>query len=165
MRRLLIALLALTAAACASGKRLDAANDVHALLLSIRDNDQATFERHVDRPALKQELQAMLDKRMAQDPRLQGLARLLGPSVVELAGDTLIQPRTFKLVAERYGYNAQAKIPGPVAIAAGLRTLPDGRVCAPEKKDGPCVLIFSKVDGVWKLSDFEGDVSSLRLKL
>jgi len=40
-----------------------------------------------------------------------------------------------------------------------------GRVCATKKKDGPCVLMFTKEEGVWKLSSFEGDFSTLRIKL
>ena len=56
MRAILIGLLALSLAACASVQRLDAANDVHALLVSIRDNDSATFDAHVDHEALKREL-------------------------------------------------------------------------------------------------------------
>jgi hypothetical protein len=165
MRVLLITLLACVLAACATAKRIDAASDVHALLLSIRDNDQVAFDRHVDRDALKKELQVRLDQEVAQDKRLQGIAKLLGPSLVDFAGDALIQPRTFKMVAEQYGYNEQTKIPGPVAIAGALKELPDGRVCATRKKDGPCMLMFTKVDGVWKLSGFEGDMSMLRLKL
>jgi hypothetical protein len=166
MRRPLIALAAgLTLASCASAHRLDAATDVHELLLAIRDNDQAAFDAHVDREALKQALQARLDERVAKDEKLKGIASLLGPAVVDFAGDALVQPRTFKLIAEQYGYTAQTKIPGPVAIAGALKPLPDGRVCATKKKDGPCVLVFTKVQGTWKLTGVEGDLSQLRLKL
>lgn len=166
MRRLWLGLIgALFLTACASMQRLDAAKDVHALLLAIRDNDQASFEAHVDRAALKAQLQGKLDEQVAKDQRLRGLAALLGPSVVDFAGEALIQPGVFKLVAERYGYTPQTKIPGPVVIASALRELPDGRVCAVEKKDGPCLLIFTKAHGVWKLTGFQGDVSMLRIKL
>jgi len=166
MRRFLIALCgALMLTACATAQKLDAAGDVHALLISIRDNDQATFDQHVDRDALKKVLQAKLDEQVAQDKRLQGLAALLGPGIVDFAGDALIQPRVFKSVAEQYGYTPQTKIPNQVVIAQALKELPDGRVCATKKKDGPCILIFTKENGVWKLSGFEGDVSMLRIKL
>jgi hypothetical protein len=165
MRRLLIVLVALAVSACASVTRLDAANDVHALLLSIRDNDQAAFDAHVDRGALKQVIQAKLDQRIGKDEKLKGIAALLGPSLVDFAGEALIQPRVFKMVAEQYGYTPETKIPGPVAIAGALKQLPDGRVCATKKKDGPCVLVFTKQQGVWKLTGFEGDLSMLRLKL
>lgn len=157
-RRLLVLGLALALAACASVQRLDAANDVHALLLSIRDDNQAVFDAHVDRAALEGELQAKLSR------RLGGLAGLLGPSTLRMAGDALIQPEVFKFVAEQYGYTPQTKIPGPVAIATLLKPLPDGRVCATRKKDGPCLLTFTKEGEAWKLTGFEGDASMLRLK-
>ena len=163
MRRRLFALTAaLLLSACASVQRLDAANDVHALLLSIRDDDQTAFDAHVDRPALEQELQAKLQARL--EKRMGGLAGLFGPSLVQAAGDVLIQPQVFKLVAEQYGYTPSTRIPGPVAIAGALKPLPDGRVCATRKKDGPCLLTFTKEAGVWKLTGFEGDTSMLRLK-
>jgi hypothetical protein len=146
-------------------QRLDAANDVHALLMSIRDNDQAAFDAHVDRPALKQELQAKVEERLGKDKHLKGLAALLGPQVVDFASETLVQPGVFKMVAQEYGYTPQTRIPGPLAISTALKTLPDGRVCATRKKDGPCLLVFTKEDGVWKLTSFEGDASMLHIKL
>jgi hypothetical protein len=165
IRALLLGLAALSLAACASVQRLDAAGDVHALLISIRDDDQTTFETHVDRKALKQDLQAKLDQRLASDERLKGFAALLGPSVIDFAGDALLQPRVFKIVAEQYGYTPKTRIPNQVEIAATLKALPDGRVCATKKKDGPCLLVFTKEQGAWKLTSFEGDLSMLRIKL
>jgi hypothetical protein len=166
MRRVLIAAGAiLTLAACASAQRLEAANDVHALLVSIRDDDQATFDSHVDHVALKTELQAKLEDRIGKNKDLRGLAQLLGPQVIDLADQALVQPRTFRLVAEQYGYGADTKIPNSIAIASLLKPLPDGRVCATRKKDGPCLLVFTKEQGAWKLTSFEGDFSMLRLKL
>ena len=52
-----------------------------------------------------------------------------------------------------------------MAIAGSLKAMDDGRVCATKSKDGPCVLVFSQENGVWKLSGFEGDISTLRIKL
>ncbi|HEY1427309.1 MAG TPA: hypothetical protein VGF50_11600, partial [Caulobacteraceae bacterium] len=40
----------LTLAGCATTQRLGAANDVHALLVAIRDDDRATFDAHIDKP-------------------------------------------------------------------------------------------------------------------
>jgi hypothetical protein len=85
--------------------------------------------------------------------------------VVDFAGDAILQPRVFRLVAERYGYTSSTAIPNQVQLAAALKPLPDGRVCAVTKKDGPCLLVFTKEDGVWKLTSFEGDMSMLRIKL
>ena len=165
VRDVLLGLAALPLTACASVQRLDAAGDVHALLISIRDDDQAAFDAHVDRAALKQELQAKLDERLGRDEQLKGLAAILGPAVVDFAGDALVQPRVFKLVAEHYGYTPQTKIPNAVEIAGALRPLPDGRVCAVTKKNGPCLLTFTKEQGVWKLTGFEGDAKMLRIRL
>ena len=166
MRKILIAAAAaLSLTACASAHKLDAASDVHALLLSIRDNDGQTFDAHVDHEALKRQLSAEIDRRIGQNKQVRDLAALLGPSVIDFADQALIQPKTFKLVAEQYGYTPATKIPGPVAIASTLKSLPDGRVCATKKKDGPCVLTFTKEQGVWKLTSFDGDFSTLRLKL
>ena len=163
LRRLTIVVLAATLTACASAHRLDAAGDVHALLISIRDDDQAAFDAHVDRPALKRDLMAKLDQRI--DKRLSGWAAALGPSVVDFAGDTLVQPQVFRLVAQQYGYRPDTKIPNVIEIAGALKPLPDGRVCAVSKKDGPCLLTFTKEEGGWKLTSFNGDFSMLHLKL
>ncbi|MDB5493953.1 MAG: hypothetical protein JWP86_1290 [Phenylobacterium sp.] len=164
MRRLLLILAAATSlAACASMQRLGAASDVHALLISIRDNDQAAFDAHVDRPALKQAIQQQIEQKAAK--RYGDLASLLAPGLAEFAGDTLVQPAVFKQIARQYGYADDTKIPGAIVIAGALKPLPDGRVCAVKKKDGPCTLVFTKEAGVWKLTGFEGDVKDLRLKL
>lgn len=166
LRAIVIALVALTLSACATVQRLDAAGDVHALLISIRDGDSATFDSLVDRRALKLEIQQRLVAEVSKDDRMPaGLAAILAPGLAELAGDTLIQPSVFRSVAEYYGYRRDMKIPGPLGISTMLRELPDDRVCAVTKKDGPCLLIFAKAtDGRWKLSGFEGDLSMLRLR-
>lgn len=165
-RPLIIALIALTLSACATVQKLDAAGDVHALLISIRDGDTATFDSLVDRRALKGEIQNRLVAEASRDSRIPaGLAAILAPGLAELAGEALVQPQVFRAVADSYGYRPDMKIPGPIGISTMLRELPDGRVCAVGKKEGPCVLVFAKApDGRWKLSGFEGDLSLLRLK-
>jgi hypothetical protein len=164
MRRIpLIIAAVLSLAACASVQRLGAANDVHALLLSIRDNDQATFDAHVDRAALKQQIQAMIEQKGSK--KYGGLAALLAPGLAQFAGDTLVQPSVFRQVARNYGYGDNAKVPNPLLIAQALKPLPDGRVCATKKKDGACTLVFTKEAGTWKLTGFQGDVKDLRLKM
>lgn len=166
MRGILIGLLALALASCATVEKLDAAGDVHALLVSIRDDDEATFDRLVDRPALKREIEDRLVAEARKDSRIpSALAAVLAPSLAELAGETLVQPTVFRAVAEHYGYDRRTKIPGPVGISTMLRRLPDGRVCAVTKKEGPCLLMFTEAaDGRWKLSGFEGDLSMLRIR-
>ncbi len=167
-RALLIAAVALSLSACATVQKLPAAGDVHALLISIRDNDEATFDSLVDRKALNRELSARLvaEAGHQKDQRISAVAALLGPRIAQIAGDALIQPRVFKAVAEYYGYTPETKIPNALVISQALRQLPDGRICAITKKDGPCLLNFTKAeDGHWKLSGFEGDLSMLRLKM
>jgi hypothetical protein len=164
VRALLLTLAALTLASCASVQKLDAANDVHKLLLSIRDNDRATFDAHVDREALKGVIAEKVTQEAGKDKRYGGFAAVLAPALAEFAGETLLQPEVFKAVAAQYGYTSDTAIPGPVAISSALKTLPDGRVCATRKKDGPCILVFTKEEGTWKLTGFEGDVSMLKLK-
>lgn len=156
---------ALALSACATAQKLGAANDVHALLVSIRDDDTATFNAHVDHEALKAQLQTAIETQISKNKNLKGLASLLGPSTLDVADELLVQPRTFRLVAEQYGYRRDTQIPGVIVISQALKTLPDGRVCATQKKDGPCLLLFTKEQGVWKLSGFQGDSKMLRLKL
>lgn len=158
--------LALMLSACAGGvQRLDAAGDVHTLLTAIRDGDQATFDRHVDRPALRRQIEARIAAEVARaggDSDLGALGALLGPTIAKAASEQLVQPQVFRGVAEYYGYDAAQPLPGRVAIAGSLKALEDGRVCATREKDGPCLLVFTQTDGVWRLSGFEGDIDMLR---
>ncbi len=166
MRRFALTLIAtLSLGACATAQRLGAASDVHALLVSIRDNDTVAFDAHVDHDALKQELQARFNDQIANNKKAKDLLALLVPSVIDIADQALVRPKTFRMVAEQYGYKSDTQIPSAAAISQALKTLPDGRVCATKKKDGPCLLVFTKEQGVWKLTSFEGESSMLRLKL
>ena len=160
-----LTVMALTLSACATAQKLGAANDVHALLIAIRDDDSPTFNAHVDHEALKAQMGAVIDAQMAKNKNLKGLASLLGPQTLNIADELLVQPRTFRMVAEQYGYRRDTEIPNAVVISQTLKALPDGRVCATRKKDGPCLLMFTKEQGTWKLTGFEGDSSMLRLKL
>ncbi|HVK42121.1 MAG TPA: DUF2939 domain-containing protein [Phenylobacterium sp.] len=166
MRYLLLALAALTLSACATAQRYDAANDVHALLISIRDNDQAAFDAHVDRPALKRQIEARLtaEGRKAGGDSLGALSAILAPALAEFAGEALVQPQVFRSVANYYGYDASKPLPGPMVIGSQLKAVGDGQVCATRKKDGPCLLTFTETGGTWRLSGFEGDLSMLRTK-
>ncbi|MDP3660936.1 DUF2939 domain-containing protein [Phenylobacterium sp.] len=158
-------LAALSLAACASVQKIDAAGDVHALLVSIRDGDDAAFDAHVDRPALEREIGARMTAELnkpSADPRLKMLGALLGSSAASLAGDALIRPKVFRTVAEYYGYREGQPLPGRMAIAGSLKEVGDGRVCATRKKGGPCLLLFTQEQGVWRLSGFEGETSMLR---
>ena len=85
-----IAAIGITLAGCASVARVDAAGDVHALLVAIRDGDQAGFDAHVDRQALGQQIEAYLVERARSakvDDSLKGLAYALAGSLAQAVGD------------------------------------------------------------------------------
>jgi hypothetical protein len=152
MRKLIVASLALLACACASVDRYDAAGDVHALLIAIRDDDKAAFDARVDKPALKRQLEGHLIGRAQQAPEgLRALGVLLAAPAADLVGEAFLRPSALRAAASYYGYTPDKPIPGRVAIAGALRRAGDGKVCAKKSDDGPCLLSFALEDGVWKL--------------
>jgi hypothetical protein len=163
--RLAAAMFACVAvASCATTERVEAAGDVHALLIAIRDDDHAAFDARVDRGALERELRGRIEAaadQSSQSGAVQGLGRLLAAPLARLAGETLLRPKVFLAVAEYYGYSPDTPIPSQLVIAAALKALPDGRVCAPRKHDGPCVLTVADEAGVWRLVSFDGDLNLL----
>ena len=162
-RAALMALLTLVLASCAGVDRYDAAGDVHAFLIAIRNDDAQTFNAHVDRPALKEQLKARLMLGAArQGGATAMLTALVARPLVGVAVDTLVQPDVFLLVAESMGYSPDQPIPSRVVLAAALRRTDADHVCAPVKSNGPCALIFRREDGVWRLVDFQGDLAMLR---
>ena len=90
------------------------------------------------------------------------MGAFLAQPLVGLAVDALVQPDVFRAVAESMGYSPDTPIPNRLAIASILRRLDADHVCAPIKANGPCVLTFRNEDGVWRLIDFEGDLSMLQ---
>ena len=54
------------------------------------------------------------------------------------------------------------QLPDRLAIASLLRPIDETTVCVPRKKDGPCLLVFHKDAGSWRLVGFEGDTGMLR---
>jgi ABC-type amino acid transport substrate-binding protein len=161
---LALALAAL--AACATTQRLAAANDVHALLVAIRDDDTAAFDAHVDKVALERQLEARILERTqtsGADDTMRALGALFAHQVARLAGETLLHPSVFRAVAEYYGYKPGEPVPNQLVIAGALRSLPDGRVCAAKGRNGPCMISFANEGGTWKLVSFDGDIKQLRL--
>jgi hypothetical protein len=158
-----IAALGLALAACASVARLDAGGDVHAFLVSIRNGDRGAFDAHVDRPALKEQLHArLMTEAKKQGGDLAALGASLLRPLVDVAADQLVQPDVFRAVAENLGYSADAPLPDRLTIASALRPLDGDHVCIPRRKGGACLLVFRNEGGVWRLIDFEGDLSLLR---
>ena len=163
----ILAALALTLAGCATTARYDAAGDVHALLVAIRDNDRVAFDRHVDRRALKNNLESRVMRevgRREMDDGARALAAIIAPGLADVAVEAFLRPEAFRAAASYYGYTPDQPLPNRLIIGGALRYRDDGSVCATKKKDGPCLLVFARRDGVWKLSGFEGDLADLRGK-
>jgi hypothetical protein len=159
-----VAVLAALLQACAATTQLSAGGDIHAFLLSIRDGDQASFDAHVDRPALKAQLRARLMVDAArQGGDLGALAAAVGRPLVDFAVDQLVQPEVFRAAAAELGYSPDQPIPNTLVIAQALRPIDDSHVCVVKKRDGPCIFDFTDEGGVWRLTAFEGDRSLLRL--
>jgi hypothetical protein len=151
---------------CATTERISAAGDVHALMVAIRDDDGPAFDAHVDRHALEAQIQDRIMRRAARPgtpEAVKGLGVILSGPLARAAGGVLIRPEVFRAVAEYYGYRPSTPIPGTFAIAAALRALPDGRVCAITRRQGACLLTFADENGVWRLVSFDGDAAMLRL--
>ncbi|HEV7159316.1 MAG TPA: hypothetical protein VGN38_13230 [Caulobacteraceae bacterium] len=168
MKRWLLSALALPLLfGCATTLRIPAAEDVHELMIAIRDDDAPAFDAHVDRRALEGQLQAMIVERAARPDApaaAKALAIMLSGPVSRAAGGLLIQPEVFRAVADYYGYRPGMRIPGVIAIASALRSLPDGRVCATRGRGGPCLITFADEDGTWRMVSFDGDTAMLRLR-
>jgi len=160
----MIAALAVALSACATATRYDAAGDIHALLVAIRDNDRQAFDAHVDRPALKAQMKSRLTATAIQRGGALGglLAQSLGGLTDPLV-DAAVQPSVFLAVAEAKGYSPSKPLPGRVTIASSLRYLEGDRVCVVDKKDGPCLLVFANEGGTWRLVAFEGSLDKLKL--
>ena len=165
---LLAGLAALSLAACATLQQYEAAGDVRAFLIAIRDGDQAAFDAHIDRPALKEQIRARLISYVMQRKDTGAVAvlgtALAGP-LVDYAVDHLAQPQVFLAVAEAEGYSPDQAIPPAIALAPLVRPIDSERACVSNKSGGPCVLVFRHEDGAWKLVAFEGDPKMLKLKL
>jgi hypothetical protein len=156
---LLAALSLLVLAGCATVPRYEAAGDIHAFLVSIRDGDRAAFDRHVDKSALKEQLKSRLITEAGQaHGALGNFGALLAGPLIDIAVDALVRPDVFRAIAVEHGYAPDRPIPGVIAIGQFVRPLDSGRACVFTRHDGPCVLIFKAEDGVYKLIGFEGRI-------
>lgn len=157
---LLVLSVSVLLASCASVARLDAAGDVHALLVAVRDDDQAAFDAHVDRAALTGQLQKVITEQLKKAQKFKGLdslAALLAQPLAQEVADRLLQPELFLFAARQFGYDPSKPMPDRLTIAGSLRAVDDQTVCAAKSKSSACALIFHKSDGVWRLSGFGPD--------
>lgn len=146
-RALVLAALVLPLCACGTKDKVDAAVDVRALLVAVRQNDHATFERHVDRPALRQSVAEQLNARLASEAGPYGG---LLDGLADRAADELIRPEAFKIAIEQSGL--PDRTPSAAEIAVLLKPAGEGRLCLEDARTHECALTFDNVGGVWKLS-------------
>ncbi len=165
--RLLIACaLALSVSACATLQQYEAANDIRALLISIRDTDQAAFDAHVDKPALKAQLRAVATaEALKRKDQLGALGAVLAGPLVDIIVDRYLRPEVFLAVAEADGYSPDRPIPNAALLTPLIRPLDAEHACVTTKQGGPCAFLFRKEASVWKLVAFQGDPRTLKLNL
>ena len=150
LRLAFAALCALVVTACGGADvKYDAAKDIRTFIMAARENDRATFDRHIDRPAVRaavvREMQQALEREGAG-----GLGAMLGPKALEAAADQLISPEAFKFAADRGGLG---RTPTAAEIATQLKVVEPGRVCL--VNNGACALTFADRGGVWKLIEVQ----------
>lgn len=132
--------------ACGLDVRYEAAGDVRAMLTAAQTGDVKTFEAHIDRPKLKENMRAQI----LQSARAQGIEVGGGPS--EAALDRMITPDAFRLVKPETGERL-AETPSQAEIAMML-DVEDGRAClrrAAAQDPHACAMAFEKQGGTWKL--------------
>ena len=162
LRFFVLAVLAPVLAACITAQRYDAAQDIRAFLVAVRDGDRASFDAHVDKPALKTNLKARLLASQAAGHGVesrQAIGALLAGPLVDVAVDALARPEVFRAAAELAGYGPSTRVPGPLILGQDLQPMGDDRVCALIRRQ--CAFVFKREDGVWRLIDFEGDLGLL----
>jgi hypothetical protein len=155
-------LAALALAGCSTIARYDAAGDIHDFLIAVRDGDRQTFDAHVDRPALKSNLKARLLAHAAGGHGVESgelAAALLTGPLVDVAVDALVRPQVFRAAAMMAGYGPQTHVPGALVLGQDLQPMDQDRICALIRHR--CAFVFKREDGVWRMIDFEGDLSLL----
>jgi hypothetical protein len=136
-------------AACErANAQLEAAQDVRAFIVAVKEQDRTAFDRHVDREALKADVRRQLQARGAEgDPA--GL--LLGSRQGERLLDGLIAPESFNFALQQAG-PVLDRTPSAPEIAALLKPAGENRLCLPEGGvQGPCAVTFAKQGDDWRL--------------
>ena len=148
--RLLAAAVALSLALAACERpqeRYDAAQDIHAFLAAAKAGDEATFDRHVDREALKTQLRGEVDELLAQQPGIPAAAR--GRVLDQLVDG--FGPEMFQVAIQGAGPLAN-RTPSAAELAAVLRAISETRVCLPSAPGAEgCAATFENQGGTWRL--------------
>jgi Protein of unknown function (DUF2939) len=171
----IIAPLALAVAfvsGCATGPgALDASTDVRAFAMALRDRDMAGIEARIDRPALQGQVnglaRALASEEIAKRTGGSALLGILGADlaapIIETLARRALEPDVLADLARRAGLTPETRLPGRTVTAIALRSVPDGRVCAPDPQTRSCLLYFGKYPSGWKLNAI--DEVALRARL
>jgi hypothetical protein len=149
MSRVALTVAILALAGCQQATtQLDAAQDIHAFLVAVKEKDRSAFDAHVDREALKADLQRQFQAQAGQG---DAAAVLLGSDAGGVLLDRLIAPETFNFAMQKAAPTLQ-RTPTAPEIAASLKTVAKDRVCLPSGgRDGPCAITFARQGDDWKL--------------
>jgi hypothetical protein len=174
-RLLILAVVAALAAGCATGPGpSEASADVRAFAMALRDRDLAGIEARIDRPALQGQVnglaRAIASEEIAKRTGGGGTGALLGLFGADLAGPIIerlakraLEPDVLADIARRAGLTPETRLPGRTITSLALRSVPDGRVCAPDPQTRGCLLYFGKYPSGWKLNAI--DETALRARL
>jgi hypothetical protein len=160
---------------CATGPGpSEASTDVRAFAMALRDRDLAAIESRIDRPALQGQVnglaRAIAADEIAKRTGGGGTGALLGLFGADLAAPIIerlarraLEPDMLADIARRAGLTPETRLPGRTITALALRSVPDGRVCAPDPQTRGCLLYFGKYPSGWKLNAI--DETALRARL
>jgi hypothetical protein len=159
-----IALCLLALSGCATGPGAsEASTDVRAFAMALRDRDLAGIESRIDRAALQGQVNGLARSIAAEEIAKRtgggGTGALLGMFGADLAAPIIerlaaraLQPDMLADYARRAGLTPETRLPGKTLTALALRSVPDGRVCAPDPQTRGCLLYFGKYPSGWKLN-------------
>jgi hypothetical protein len=160
---------------CATGPGTsEASADVRAFAMALRDRDMANIEARIDRPALQGQVnglaRALASEEIAKRTGGGGTGAILGLFGADLAGPVIerlarraLEPDVLADIARRAGLTPETRLPGRTVTSLVLRSVPDGRVCAPDPQTRGCLLYFGKYPSGWKLNAI--DETALRARL
>jgi hypothetical protein len=174
-RLIALALLGVLASSCATDPGpSEASADVRAFAMALRDRDMAGIESRIDRQALQGQVnglaRAIASEEIAKRTGGGGTGALLGLFGADLAGPIIerlarraLEPDVLADIARKAGLTPETRLPGRTVTSLVLRSVPDGRVCAPDPQTRGCLLYFGKYPSGWKLNAI--DETALRARL
>jgi hypothetical protein len=152
----------------------EAANDVRAFAIALRDRDLGGIESRIDRPALQNQVnglaRAIASEEISRRVGGGGTGTVLGMFGADLASPVIerlarraLEPDMLADFARKAGLTPETRAPGRFVTSLALRNVGDGRVCAPDPQSRSCLLYFAKYPTGWKLNAL--DETTLRNKL